>query len=96
VNACLDLLIDEAAGIWHLANTSALSWADFALRAADRGRLDKHLIKSVTTEEMNLVARRPCFSALGTERGVPLPNLDSAIDRYFSEGAVNSFLPSNT
>lgn len=96
VNACLDLIIDEADGIWHLANTSALSWADFALKVANKGRLDKSLIKSVTTAELNLVAQRPPFSALGTEKGVLLPNLDSAIDRYFSEGLLNSlYQPKN-
>src|SRR5690606_27804021 len=28
VNASLDLLIDEEAGIWHLSNSDALSWYD--------------------------------------------------------------------
>jgi dTDP-4-dehydrorhamnose reductase len=27
VNACLDLLVDEESGIWHLTNEGELSWA---------------------------------------------------------------------
>jgi dTDP-4-dehydrorhamnose reductase len=36
VHACLDLLIDGEAGIWHLTNGAAMSWADLARRAAPR------------------------------------------------------------
>ena len=34
VHASLDLLLDQEHGIWHLANNGAVSWYDFAIRAA--------------------------------------------------------------
>src|SRR3712207_8890966 len=36
VNACLDLLIDEESGVWHLANSGALTWAELADRQSTR------------------------------------------------------------
>lgn len=94
VNACLDLIIDEALGVWHLANQSALSWADFAIKAAEEGGLDTRLIKPVPTNELSQVATRPAYSVLGTNKGMLLPNLDCAIERYFSEGAFSCLVTS--
>lgn len=34
VNASLDLLIDGASGIWHLANDGDVSWSELARKAA--------------------------------------------------------------
>ena len=34
VDRALDLLIDGAAGVWHLANAGAVSWLEFARMAA--------------------------------------------------------------
>jgi dTDP-4-dehydrorhamnose reductase len=39
-----------------------------------------------STEELNLAALRPAYSALGSERGILLPSLDSALNRF-----TNSF-----
>ncbi|MES2822520.1 MAG: family 1 glycosylhydrolase [Pseudomonadota bacterium] len=85
VNNCLDLIIDKANGIWHLANSAALTWAEFALKAARAGELNMQLIKSVSKAELGLKAQRPVYSALGTEKGNLMPTLDDAIGRYFSE-----------
>lgn len=90
VNTCLDLVIDRENGIWHLANASALSWADFAIRAAAAAGLDKNLIKSVATTQLSLAAKRPPYSVLGSEKGLLLPGLDDAISRYFSERILSS------
>ena len=44
VHEVLNLLIDGAAGLWHLANPGALSWDDLALRAARLAGYDEDLI----------------------------------------------------
>jgi dTDP-4-dehydrorhamnose reductase len=44
-HAALDLLIDEEAGIWHLANQGSLSWLEFARAVAEGAGHDPTLIK---------------------------------------------------
>jgi dTDP-4-dehydrorhamnose reductase len=82
VNAALDLLLDGEAGLWHLANPGAVSWADLGRAVAVRGGRDEARIIGVPGAEIGS-ARRPRFSALGSERGVLLPPLAEALDRYF-------------
>lgn len=86
VNVSLDILIDGEKGLWHLTNQGALSWADFARWAAELAGLNSALITDCSTAELNLAARRPAYSVLGSERGVLLPNLDNSLDKF-----VNSF-----
>lgn len=88
VNASLDLLIDDAAGIWHLSNMGSISWADFAEEIAQRSGHSKNKIILKTAEEMDWKAKRPPYSVLESEKGITLPFLSNAIDRYFSEKAV--------
>ncbi|HEV7803287.1 MAG TPA: sugar nucleotide-binding protein [Burkholderiales bacterium] len=86
VNASLDLLIDGACGLWHLANQGATSWADLARRSADLRGYDAELVLPVAASSLGLVARRPAYSALGTERGSGLmPPLEVALERYAAE-----------
>src|SRR5919112_1669357 len=68
-HACLDLLIDGEGGVWHLANAGAVTWADFARRAARLAGLDESLVAGRPTRELNLAAPRPAYSALGSGRG---------------------------
>ena len=84
VHATLDLLIDEASGIWHLANKGSMTWNDLAFTVADRFHLDKSLIRTVTAQQMNYAARRPFYSVLGSEKGFILPSFESAMEEYFS------------
>ncbi len=85
VHASLDLLIDGECGLWHLANSSAVTWADLAHFAAKQADLDVTCIHAVSTQALDLVALRPTYSALSSERGVLLPSLENAISRYFQE-----------
>jgi dTDP-4-dehydrorhamnose reductase len=85
VNACLDLLIDGEAGIWHLSNKGSITWSDFALEVAQRFDLNKSLIKVVSAAAMNYPARRPGYSVLGSERGQLLPSFESALEEYFQK-----------
>ncbi|MBW4598098.1 MAG: sugar nucleotide-binding protein [Calothrix sp. FI2-JRJ7] len=85
VNTSLDLLIDGESGIWHLANVGAVSWADLARLVAKRAGVSISGLISLPTQELGLVAPRPSYSVLGSNRGELLPSLDFAIERYFQE-----------
>jgi dTDP-4-dehydrorhamnose reductase len=85
VNASLDVLIDGEYGLWHLANNSAIAWAELARLAASMGGVDASRVEARPTKELGLAAARPTYSVLGSERGLLLPSLDNAISRYFTE-----------
>lgn len=85
VNTSLDLLIDGESGIWHLANSGAITWADLARRAAEMSGLDWSRVQGCTTEARGVDARRPLYSVLGSERGTLLPSLDESLVKYFDE-----------
>ena len=82
VEASLDLLVDGAHGLWHLANGGALTWADFAREGAALAGLDPGLVEPCATPVLRLAARRPAYSALGSERGRLLPSLEHSLRRW--------------
>jgi dTDP-4-dehydrorhamnose reductase len=84
VNACLDLLIDEERGLWHLANAGALTWAELALRAAELAGADATRLRPRPTEMLGLKARRPRYSALSSARTPLLPTVEHALGRYMA------------
>jgi dTDP-4-dehydrorhamnose reductase len=88
VHATLDLLIDDAAGIWHLANEGAVTWAELACRAAERAGVAAESVRPHTLRELRLPAARPRYSVLGSERGQLLPTLDDALARYLRHRAL--------
>ncbi len=85
VHTSLDLLIDGECGLWHLANKSAIAWADLARLAADKAGVSVSSLVALPTQELGLAATRPTYSVLGSKRGELLPSLDNAISRYFDE-----------
>lgn len=85
VHASLDLLIDGESGLWHLANKGEISWADLARVAAKYAGVSTSTLIGRPTGELGLAAKRPSYSALGSNRGEFMPCLDSAIARYFNE-----------
>ena len=89
-HACLDLLIDGEAGVWHLANAGALTWADFARRAARLAGLDERLVTGRPTRELNLAAPRPLYAALGSRRGALLGTLDEALECFMRERGADT------
>jgi len=88
VHASLDLLIDGERGVWHLANPGALSWLELARESARRAGLEPAQVEGRATAELGLAAPRPPYSALGSARGMLMPPLDDALDRYFAVRAV--------
>jgi len=80
-HATLDLLIDGAEGIWHLANQGVMSWHELASCVAKEAGVHlRHLVK-IGEEERRI-------TALSSERGLILPTLDSAIVRFMREAAI--------
>ena len=82
VHACLDLAVDREAGIWHLANGGAVTWAELARRAAAAAGIDAASLVERPAAECGFVAARPAFAALHSERGVLMPKLDDALRRF--------------
>ena len=87
VNACLDLLIDEESGLWHLANDGAVSWLDFARRVAESSGIQNAII---VRRSDPLPAVRPDYTVLGSRRALLLPKLDKSLAQYFADR--NEFL----
>jgi dTDP-4-dehydrorhamnose reductase len=85
VNATLDLLIDGEHGVWHLANRGAVSWVELAARTAKLAKVGTQRLHTIHSRHARLRARRPQYSALGSERGILLPDLDDALRRYVAE-----------
>jgi dTDP-4-dehydrorhamnose reductase len=85
VNVSLDLLIDGADGIWHLANEGDVSWSELARKAASALGYSTDLVEDCSTEELGLAAVRPAYSVLGTDRGQRLPALDDALAKFGAE-----------
>jgi dTDP-4-dehydrorhamnose reductase len=84
-HACLDLLIDGEGGLWHLANEGALTWAEFARRAAALAGFDADAVRPAPSRSLNLPARRPAYGVLASERGALLRPLDEALSCYMRE-----------
>jgi dTDP-4-dehydrorhamnose reductase len=85
VNVALDLLIDGADGIWHLANDGDVSWSELARKVASAMGYSSDLVEDCLTEELGYAAARPVYSVLGTDRGQRLPALDDALARFVAE-----------
>lgn len=93
VNVCLDLLIDGERGIWHLANDGELSWSEFAASVARACGLNVDLVRPAPASDLEPRARRPVYTALGTNRARLMPSLDDAIARYVAKSGEMSTAP---
>lgn len=83
VGRSIDLLIDGESGIWHLTNNGTLTWFDLAKEVALRANLNPSLLVPATQKELGFKAKRPTFSALKSGKGLIMPSLEQALDRYF-------------
>lgn len=82
VHASLDLLLDGAQGIWHLANSGETTWYGLALRAAQAAGIDAATLYPISRAQAPLCARRPAYSVLTSERAWLMPSLDDAMTRF--------------
>ena len=83
VNECLDLLLDNESGIFHITNFNALSWSEFAVKIAVMAGYDASLIEPVNIANMKLKATRPSYSVLKSKKGIIMPSIDNALYRFF-------------
>lgn len=95
VNVTLDLLIDGEAGIWHLSNSGATTWADLVTRAANLAQIDISALKPCSSKHLSFIAPRPKYSALGSHRSTLMPSLDDALMRYINHHEMKSSLISH-
>jgi dTDP-4-dehydrorhamnose reductase len=83
VQATLDLLLDEASGLWHLTNAGSVSFHDLAREAAERSGLDKTRIRIAETEASD--------TSLASNRGFLLRPLDQALASFIADAETLSF-----
>lgn len=69
VRAALDLLIDDESGLWHLANSGAVSWFDWAREIARLAGHSVNRVHRVAASALGGTAARARYSALRSERG---------------------------
>ena len=79
VHAALDLLIDRASGVWHLANRGEVSWHAFAVLLASAAGFNADAI-AVADAGTALTT-----TVLASERGSTMPTLEHGIDRYLHD-----------
>ncbi|WP_310392698.1 dTDP-4-dehydrorhamnose reductase [Hymenobacter sp.] len=81
VNTALDLLLDEAHGLWHLACQDSCTWAELARAAARRAGLAEDFVVPRPMADFGLPARRPRQSVLASEKGMVQPSIEDALGR---------------
>jgi dTDP-4-dehydrorhamnose reductase len=71
-----------------LANYGDTTWAALARNVAIRGGCSEDFIDTVPLSSLSFKAARPIYSVLNSERGLLLPDLDNALDRYFLDSEM--------
>lgn len=82
VNTCLDLLLDGAGGLWHLANEGVYSWAELARLALHLADLNPDSVVSQPAAAFGWPAPRPRTSVLRSEHGALLPSVADGLQRH--------------
>jgi len=78
----LSLVADGERGVLHVAGRNSCSWFEFAREILARAGVEADL-QPCSTEEFPRPARRPAYSALGSERGGPaLPAWQDGLGAY--------------
>lgn len=87
VHCCLDLMIDRECGIWHLTSGPPITWSELARKAARLAGINASSLVEPADEQCQGMAPRPAYSVLGSSRGILLPTLDSALERFLEARA---------
>jgi dTDP-4-dehydrorhamnose reductase len=85
VNTSLDLLLDGARGLWHLANEGTYSWAELARLALRVADLDEAIVVARPAASFGWAARRPRYSVLASAHGLLLPTVESGLHRHLAD-----------
>ncbi|MEO7121212.1 MAG: family 1 glycosylhydrolase [Ginsengibacter sp.] len=83
VHASLDLLLDDVEGIWHLANKGETTWYQWARTVANLAGYSEDLIMADSNEIG--FAKKPAYSALGSQKYFHMPTLDVANLQYLKQ-----------
>ncbi len=86
VKGVLSLIQQEATGTYHVVNSGACSWYDFAVRITEEMGLSLK-VSPCTTAEFPRPARRPAHSVLSTEKmrgkiAYSLPSWETALKEF--------------
>lgn len=81
-HACLDLAIDQAEGVWHVANDGVLSFASWARMMCDALGLPSRAVHACPARTLGLRANLPRQGGLHSRRRAALPSLPEAIEHY--------------
>lgn len=87
VHATLDLLTDEERGVWHVANEGPTTCAE-VVRVAAHALALEGVAEEVSCEALQLPARRPRYTVLGSRHGRLLSPWPDAVAKYVSEASV--------
>ena len=90
VNTALDLLLDGEHGLWHLTNQGTYTWAELARLAVGTAGLDVAGIVPRPAAAFGWAAPRPRHSALRSQQGLLLPNVESGLHRYLADEALRA------
>ena len=82
VHETLNILLDDECGIVHAANQGQTTDANLARKAAQFARLNDSLVKGVPTAKLQQKIPAPQNAALQSEKGVLLPEFESALKHY--------------
>jgi len=79
------LIKEKITGLLHTGSMEYINRYEFALKIANKFKLDKSLIKPIQTHELNQIAPRPLKGGLKTDNlknkyNIPVPTLESALD----------------
>jgi dTDP-4-dehydrorhamnose reductase len=80
----LDLLVDGAEGLWHMATPGAVHWAAAARELVTKAGMDPRLVAGVESYQVAMLPQRPRWSVLASERHTLMPELSDALERYAS------------
>ena len=64
----LELIERDETGIFHISGSERINRYDFAIKIAEIFNLNKDLIKPITSDQLNWVAKRPLDSSLDTSK----------------------------
>jgi dTDP-4-dehydrorhamnose reductase len=88
VDVVLDLLIDRATGIWHVANEAAVTPVDVATAALAALELETTAVRPVASGSSTGRGTGRRFTALTSGRGRLLPSLDESLTNFLTVWAA--------
>ncbi len=82
VHQCLNLLLDDECGIFHVTNPGETSLYNLGRKVAEMAGFDPYLVKSKVTSPLQFKAAWPLNTTMQSEKGIQLPTFESALKHY--------------